>query len=92
MKTKTINKWLHQVTLKLPTSEKQISKEKKNFFVLEMFFLLINLFTPSLIFGFTGITLSITGKIVLTIIRLEWLVATHLVFDRNIGGKTWKLE
>ena len=91
MKTKTINKWLHQVTLKLPTSEKQISKEKKNFFVLAMFFLL-NLFTPSLIFGFTGITLYITGKIVLTIIRLEWLVATHLVFDRNIGGKTWKFE
>ena len=31
----------------------------------------------------TQITLSITGKIVLTIAPLEWVVAIHIIFYRN---------
>ena len=41
---------------------------------------------------YTQITLSITGKFMLTITRLEWLMTTHLIFDRNIGEKKWKFE
>ena len=38
------------------------------------------------------ITSSITGKVVLTIIPLEWLVAMHMIFDKNTGGKTSKIK
>ena len=38
------------------------------------------------------ITLSITGKVVLTITPLEWLVAMHIIFDKNTGGKTSKFK
>ena len=31
----------------------------------------------------TQITLSITGKIVLTIVPLEWVVTMHIIFYRN---------
>ena len=35
---------------------------------------------------------SITGKVVLTITPLEWPVAMHIIFDRNVGGKTSKIK
>ena len=35
---------------------------------------------------------SITGKVVLTITPLEWLVAMHIIFDKNTGGKTSKIK
>ena len=93
MKTKAINKWLHQVTLKLPASEKQIFKRKKKSFLYRKYFsfLLIYLQLRSSLF-YTQITLSSTGKFMLTITRLEWLVTTHLIFDRNIREKKWKSE
>ena len=40
----------------------------------------------------TEITSSILEKVVLTITRLEWLLATHINFDRNTGGKTSKIK
>ena len=49
MKSKAMNKWLILVTLKLSLSEKQIFERKKKFQP-EIFFFLVNLFTPSLIF------------------------------------------
>ena len=39
------------------------------------------------------ITSSITGKVVLTITPLEWLVLMNIIFDRNTGAKTkWLFE
>ena len=38
------------------------------------------------------IALSITGKIVLTLTPLEWLVAMHIIFDKNTGKKTSKIK
>ena len=35
---------------------------------------------------------SITEKAVLTITPLEWLVAMHIIFDKNTGGKTSKIK
>ena len=40
----------------------------------------------------TQITLSITGKIVLTIVPLEWVVAMHIIFYRNKEEKCLKLS
>ena len=54
-------------------------------------------FNTILIYKFSAglnpwITLSITGKVVLTITPLEWLVAMHIIFDKNTGGKTSKIK
>ena len=38
------------------------------------------------------IALSVTGKVVLPITPLEWLVAMHIIFDKNKGGKTSKIK
>ena len=38
----------------------------------------------------TQITISITGKVLLTFTVLEWLVVMHMIFDRNTGGKISK--
>ena len=38
------------------------------------------------------ITSSITKKVVLTITPLEWLMAMHMIFDRNTGEKTSKFK
>ena len=35
---------------------------------------------------------SITEKVALTITPLEWLVAMHVTFDKNTGGKTFKIK
>ena len=35
---------------------------------------------------------SITGKVVFTITQLEWLVAMHISFDKNTGGKRSKVK
>ena len=38
------------------------------------------------------IALFIAGKLVLTNTPLEWLVAMHMIFDKNTGGKTPKIK
>ena len=38
------------------------------------------------------IVLSITGQFVLTITSLEWLMAMHIIFDKNTGGKMFNFK
>ena len=38
------------------------------------------------------IALSITGQFVSTITSLEWLMAMHIIFDKNTGGKTFNFK
>ena len=42
--------------------------------------------------GNPQITSSITGKVVLTITSLERLVAMHIIYHKNTGGKTSKIN
>ena len=77
--------WLHWVTLKFSVSEKR--NPTKEFFVTETFFLAIVVFLHLL--HLCPNYLSIAEKVMLTIKPLEWLVATDIIFDRNVGGKAY---
>ena len=90
-KAEAIKKWLHWVTLEFSVPQKQILP-KGNFLSQKYFFLLGDFFTPSFIFGLHLNYLIHYWKNYVKNCTKDWLVATSIIFERNIGWEISKVS